>query len=314
MLLNLQEKLENTGLKTIQTGDHMKVLNPKISIVIIILSLTVASVSAIAIVKAYYSRNGKTDIQSLSYYADEEAIKSNDYDQAVEFLKNKNIDNAIQKLRTDIANMPKHAQAYFLLGKIYEDYDVNGEGRLYSEMVNHYNKYLAIKPNGRNSRYVRLKLAQIYIRDALQNNNRSLEDTAFCLLSTLDENDPDVKMLLGSIYLNRQKFDKAIAEFKDAEHFSQEENEIKYNSLGLAYIHTKEYDKAQKALEIAIYLDPKNAFAHNNLGYVYVNLKKYDQAKARFAEAVKLEPKYKNAKRNLKWITAEISKQNKVKP
>lgn len=113
---------------------------------------------------------------------------------------------------------------------------------------------------------------------------------------------------MGAIYLDKQNYDQAITVFEKSTNLPPSELKLKYNSLGLAYIKKGSYAKAEKILEIAVRISPKDKYARNNLGFVYVQQGKLKEAKHQFAEAVELDPSYKNAVENLQWVKNELSK------
>jgi tetratricopeptide (TPR) repeat protein len=252
-------------------------------------------------------REQKEDFSVVTKDEDTNLSQNPNYINAVSAFDRKDYDVAIDELNEEIKKYPNHAQAYFLLGKIYEDVEVKGE-KYYLRMSNNYKKYIELKPDGKREDYVKLKLSQYYIKVGLTQQNANLLDKAEEYLKSLNQDNSDVKMALGAIYLDKQNYDQAIAAFEKSTNLSPSELKLKYNSLGLAYIKKKAYAKAKKILEIAIKIDPKDKYAHNNLGFVYVQQWKLKEAKEQFTEAVKLDPSYKNAVENLQWVENELNK------
>lgn len=240
---------------------------------------------------------------SLSYIFDEdlEYSKSQNYINAAKAFNNKNYEVAISELKADLENIPNHAQSYFLLGKVYEDATFP-DGKYLAKMVVNYEKYIELKPKGYWTEYAKLKSAQYYISIGLMQQNTEILDKAEKYLKTISQDSNEVRMALGAIYLDKNNFKQAIAEFEKSANLQPNELRLKYNSLGLAYIKTGRYGNAENVLKIAIKIEPDNKFAHNNLGFVYLRLKKYKEAKAQFREALNIDPKYKNAKDNLDWL------------
>jgi|SRR3989304_6353296 len=229
------------------------------------------------------------------------------YINAMSAFEKKEYGIAIDELKEETRKYPEHAQAFFLLGKIYEDVEFK-DGKYYSKMVSNYEKYIELKPEGKRIDYVKLRAAQYYIRDGLAEQNVDLLDKAEEYLKSIDQSNSDVKMALGAIYLNEQNYDQAIAEFEKSINLPPSELKLKYNSLGLAYIKKQSYAKAEKILEIAVRISPKDKYARNNLGFVYVQQGKLNEAREQFAEAVKLDRSYKNAVENLQWVENELNK------
>lgn len=234
---------------------------------------------------------------------DSEFSKSQSYMNAANAFYKKDYEIAINELNVDIEKTPNHAQSYFLLGKIYED-AIFPSGRYFSKMVKNYEKYIELKPNGFRVEHAKLKLAQYYVSVGLTEQNPENLDKAEKYLKSLNQDNSEVKMALGAIYLDRKNFKQAITEFEKSANLQPNELRLKYNSLGLAYIKTGRYGNAENVLKIAIQIEPENKFAHNNLGFVYLRLKKIEGAKAQFREALRIDPEYKNAKDNLEWLNS----------
>jgi tetratricopeptide (TPR) repeat protein len=222
-------------------------------------------------------------------------------------------DLAIDELTQIIEHDPEYAKAYYLLGKTYEAYELDGE-KFYSKMLQNYGKYIDLKKKGEFVDYAKLRVAQYYVREGLQKKNIDYLNKAEKYLLALDQTDMNVKMALGAIYLDKQNYSEAITQFESSANLPPDELKIKYNSLGLAYIKKGLYAKAEKVLEIATVIEPDNKYAHNNLGFVYSKTGKLDDAKKHFKAALKLDPKYENAQENLTFIEKEIlNKSKKVK-
>jgi len=233
--------------------------------------------------------------------------QNSNYINAISAFNRKDYGVAIDELNEEIKKYSNHAQAYFLLGKIYEDVEFK-DGKYYSKMLSNYEKYIELKPNGKRIDYVKLRAAQYYIRDGLAQQKVDLLEKAEEYLKSIDQSSSDVKMALGAIYLREENYDQAIAEFEKSTNLPPSELKLKYNSLGLAYIKKGAYAKAEKILAIAVKISPKDKYAHNNLGFVYVKQGKLKEARDHFAEALKIDPMYENAEKNLMWVEEAIGK------
>jgi len=248
------------------------------------------------------------DITDNTYDEDRKLSRNKSYLNAVEAYLNKDYALAIGELQVEILKNPTHAQAYYLLGKIYEDVNFP-TGKYFSKMAENYEKYIENAPNGERIGYVKLKLAQHYVKLGLKDQNAELLDRAEQYLKSLDQDNNDVRMALGAIYLDKKNFTKAIAQFEKSANLHPNELRLKYNSLGLAYIKIGSFDKAEKVLNIAVQIRPDDRYAHNNLGFVYLRLRKYKEAQFHFNEALRIDPEYKNAKSNLEWVNLLIEKE-----
>lgn len=246
-------------------------------------------------------------ISDVTYDEDSELPESKNYKNAVDYFRKNDYIIAINELNADLERNPNHAQSYFLLGKIYEDATFP-DGKYFSKMVNNYEKYIELRPHGLRVEYAKLKSAQYFISIGLMQQNTEALEKAENYLITLNQDDNDVRMGLGAIYLDKKNFKQAIAEFEKSANLQPNELRLKYNSLGLAYIQTGRYGNAENVLKIAIQIEPKNKFAHNNLGFVFMRLRKFKEAESQFEEALKIDPKYKNAKDNLDWLHSPYAK------
>jgi tetratricopeptide (TPR) repeat protein len=285
----------------------MKPLKIRYSLVIITASLVFLYFSGKVLLNYFKATNHKDNFSIVTIDEDKNLSRNSNYVNAVIAYNKKEFEVAIDELNEEIRKYPDHAQAYFLLGKIYEDIKFR-EGKYYSRMISNYEKYIDLKPKGERIEHVKLRVAQYYVQVGLTQQSVEKLNKAEEYLKSLDQNNSDVKMALGAIYLNKQNYDKAIAEFEKSANLAPSELKLKYNSLGLAYIKKKAYAKAEKILEVAIKIDPKDKYAHNNLGFVYAQQGKLNDAKAQFSEAVKIDPTYRNAEKNLIWVEKEISK------
>lgn len=285
----------------------MKPLRIRYSLLIIGLSLAVLYIAGSVLIGKFISTKQIDDFSVVTTDEDKKLSNNINYLNAVSAFNDKDYNVAIDELKMEIEKYPGHAQAYFLLGKIYEDITFP-EGKYYSNMLSNFQKYIELKPKGKRTDYVKLRAAQYYIQLGLKEDNVEKLNKAEEYLKSLDQTNSDVKMALGAIYLDKQNYDQAIVEFEKSANLPPSELKIKYNSLGLAYIKKGAYAKAEKILEVAAKIDPKDKYAHNNLGFVYAMQGKFNDARAQFNEALNLDPSYRNAAKNLAWVENEINK------
>lgn len=286
----------------------MTPLRIRYSLVIIILSLTVIYFSGNVLLNKLRNGIRHDDFKTATQDESAKLSKNSNYSAAVDAFNKKDFGLAIDELNEEIKQYPKHAQAYFLLGKIYEDVEFP-EGKYYSRMITNYEKYLELEPKGKRVQYVKLRVAQYYIKEGLTQQNIADINKAEEYLKAIDQNNSHVQMALGAIYLDQKNYDQAIAIFEKSANLPPSELKLKYNSLGLAYLKKKSYAKAQNFLEIAIKIDANDKYAHNNLGFVYAQQGNLTRAQEQFSQALKLDPSYKNAEKNLQWVKEVLTKQ-----
>jgi len=285
----------------------MKPLRIRYSVLIISLSLAVSCIFGNILIDRFIVSKRIDDFTVVTTDEDEKLSKNINYLNAISAFNNKAYNVAIDELKREIEKYPEHAQAYFLLGKIYEDVEFQ-EGKYYSTMLSNYEKYIELKPKGKRIDYVKVRVAQFYIQVGLKEGNIEKLNKAEKYLKSLNQDNSEVKMALGAIYLDKRNYDQAIVEFGKSANLPPSELKIKYNSLGLAYIKKGAYGNAEKILEIAVKIDPNDKYAHNNLGFVYTRQGKLRNARAEFIEALNLDPSYRNAEKNLGWVETEINK------
>lgn len=140
-------------------------------------------------------------------YADEDnAADAILYKQAVGDHKKHDYATAVALLKKQIQAKPKHAQSHYLLARIHEDTILPEQWWQDAyEMKSNYLQYLELKPKGARDKTVRLKLSRYYMQKAVLSGDEHDYDSAYSLLSNLNQDDPDIKMILGTYYLARSK-------------------------------------------------------------------------------------------------------------
>lgn len=93
---------------------------------------------------------------------------------------------------------------------------------------------------------------------------------------------------LGSVYLQLEELDKAIASLEQAAELDPNNFEA-YMNLGLAHFSLQEYDQAVEAFTQAIDIDP-DSDAYNARGYAYYSNQDPENALADYNQAIELNP------------------------
>jgi len=106
---------------------------------------------------------------------------------------------------------------------------------------------------------------------------------------------------LGSIYLEKKLYIKAIAQFQKAlrckDLKGEEDTAVVYNALGFAHFSQEQYDMAIRQYKEAIKFKGDYVTALNNLGHAYERKKLTTPALEMYEEALKYEPNNDTAKR-----------------
>jgi len=286
----------------------MRIIFSKNQLLTLIISLAISVTSIIIVYSNNYTLLTITSrfIENLIYHVTDKPDNTTDLNTIIDSKDALNPSNSIIFLEKQIETSPNNPKLYYLLGKLYELTEFT-EGKYYKKMEYYYSKYLQLEPVGPTSDDVKLRLAQYYIQLGLTQDKVNYLDQALHLLSTLDQNNNEVKMALGAIYLDKKNYDKAINSFAGSVNVDPSELKLKYNSLGLAYIKKSDYKSAKNMLEIAVKIDPSDKYAHNNLGFVYLRSGNYSDAKDEFVKALEIDPLYKKAKKNLNHVQIKLN-------
>ncbi|HWB96902.1 MAG TPA: tetratricopeptide repeat protein, partial [Bryobacteraceae bacterium] len=109
---------------------------------------------------------------------------------------------------------------------------------------------------------------------------------------------------LGGLWIRKNEWEKARAQFTHLLTIAPENYEAHYNLAWLAG-RAGRLDEAIGHLRKAIQADPKNAAAHNALGSIYLQQKNWELAGAEFRTAVRLDPKLGFAHYNLGLVLGQ---------
>ncbi|MFO7601939.1 MAG: tetratricopeptide repeat protein [Candidatus Desulfacyla sp.] len=109
---------------------------------------------------------------------------------------------------------------------------------------------------------------------------------------TLDPKFSEARNNLGTLYLLMEKWDAAIACFKEAiNDILYNTPQYAYNNMGYAYYKKGDYDRAIECYHQALSSSRSYTLAHVNLARAYEAKSELDQAAAAYKEAVLLTPK-----------------------
>jgi len=111
-----------------------------------------------------------------------------------------------------------------------------------------------------------------------------------------DAKNPQARFLKGVVQTDEAETDAAIATFQALTEDYPELPEP-YNNLAVIWAQRGEYDKARKALELALTTRPDYAIAHENLGDIYSRM-----ASAEYDRAIALDKTNKSAQAKLALV------------
>jgi len=111
-----------------------------------------------------------------------------------------------------------------------------------------------------------------------------------------DAKNPQARFLKGVVQTDETKTEAAIATFQALTEDYPELPEP-YNNLAVIWAQRGEYDKARRALELALATRPDYAIAHENLGDIYARM-----ASAEYDQAVGLDKTNRSAQTKLALV------------
>ncbi|MBN2519047.1 MAG: tetratricopeptide repeat protein [Bacteroidales bacterium] len=121
-----------------------------------------------------------------------------------------------------------------------------------------------------------------------QNYNDALKD--FKYAARLDPSNGRILHGLGSTYYHLDIQDEAQKILQRTKYYFNDRNI--YRNLGLSYTQSGNYQKAEKEIKHAIYLDPKFTKAYIDLAYLYAIQKDYDKALIEWNKVFEIEPDF----------------------
>jgi tetratricopeptide (TPR) repeat protein len=102
---------------------------------------------------------------------------------------------------------------------------------------------------------------------------------------------------LGSVFLQKGRYDQAVARRKRARVVGGEDIAPVCNALGFAYFSQGQYDLAIRYYKDAVAADPGYVTAWNNLAHAYEKKNLYGPSLEAYETALKLDPRNAIAKR-----------------
>ncbi|NJK33666.1 MAG: tetratricopeptide repeat protein [Oscillatoriales cyanobacterium SM2_2_1] len=110
--------------------------------------------------------------------------------------------------------------------------------------------------------------------------------------------------ILGSIYLQREQYSKAIDALLIAHNLKKDEPSILF-TLGSAYLRNKDYQASIQTLQKGLSLSPRSPSAVFDLGNAFFLTKKYDQAVVEYERVLSLDQRFWAATNNIGLVEYE---------
>ena len=252
------------------------------------------------ITQVYYDSDIDTAIDCYTKLLEVEENSSNIYYELGHlYLKKEDIINSVSAfklaLTKDEENPFYHnALAYALV-----------KAEQYEDACEHYKFAIDKNPDPEWTAIVCQALASLY------HNVFDDIDTAVDLLKTaiiLDENNDEIFVELGDIYLQTDDIDSAIKAYCEAIKLNPK-NAVSYNKCAMALWKKNYLEEAIIAYHKAIALEPEYSSAYNNLGVIYLDgIRNLREAKKLFETAISIKKDYVMAYFNLGRVLQEQGK------
>lgn len=178
--------------------------------------------------------------------------------------------DAAKWLSNSLALNPKDAEGWYYLGRTkYQD-------NRFQEAIDAFKRCLALDPqNVKAEDNLGLSLQGLgQVQEAMSAFQTALSWEKDSLLK-----DPGPLINLGSLFLEKNQPERAIAYLEEAAKLAPEDRRV-HEQLGMAYQHVNELSKAQAELERAVQVAPDNVRLHFILGQIYRREGMMDKAKA----------------------------------
>lgn len=169
-------------------------------------------------------------------------------------------------------------------------------GKLYYRMkkpekaVTHFKAVCAVSPN-----VSCLKgLAQMHYD--LKQYDECIRELATVL--QIEKTDPDVYGILGTAFMQKGDYENAIPIFREGVRYTTSNAMAArfYRNIGYILVQRKHYDLAEKEFQMAVSKEWNNVENHLGLAMMYVGIKNFAGAQRALEDALRVDPKNKKAK------------------
>ena len=127
----------------------------------------------------------------------------------------------------------------------------------------------------------------------------------------INPNHFDSNYLLGTLYLQNQRFNEAKIKFRKAAKIKPNHAAL-CNNMGATLIELKEYREAINYFKKTISIQPNFAQAYNNIGTILKEQEKHNEAINYFQKAIEIHPELKEARLNLGITYKELGEIEKA--
>jgi tetratricopeptide (TPR) repeat protein len=206
-------------------------------------------------------------------------------------MAGKRWDEAIAAYREAIRLDPDHADAHYNLGNA-----LKAKGK-WDEVIAEYREAIRLKPDHADAHY--------NLGIALCTGKRDYEGGIKVLQAALrlKPDHADAHYNLGNALVTREKWDEALAAFREAVRLKPDLVDAHCN-LGNVLLRKGKWKEAVAAYQEAIRVKPDHALAHYNLGLTLAERGKWERAIEAYQETIRLMPDHPVAYHSLAWLLA----------
>ena len=163
------------------------------------------------------------------------------------------------------------------------------KAELYDDAIEHYKKAIALNPDKEWTSIVCQALGSIY---AEIKGNIDAAISTYQAGIILDENNYELHLSLGDVYMAAYDLDNAIRTYCDAIMLNPDDARG-YSKAGIALWEKDYLEEALVSFHKSVDLNPENEYSQNNLGILYLDgLQDAEEALEYFEQAVELNPNY----------------------
>ncbi|MDJ0626575.1 MAG: tetratricopeptide repeat protein [Candidatus Caenarcaniphilales bacterium] len=256
------------------------------------------------------------------------SINQKDFQQAVEYHKSGDLDNAEKFYSELLTQAPDNADLNHLMGvvdyqkkhfdsaikRIYRAIELNGTKPSYFVNLGAALQNLGKTVEAEQTYYKALELSPGFF-DAernlalllFQKNDYQSAVSKYQKLIQQQPNFPEIHFELGNVFCLSGDYENAVKQYSKAIKLKPEFAQA-YNYLGVALKGLDKVDEAIQACEKSIELNPSNHEVFNNIGNLFQYKEEFQKAIDSYRKALSLAPNYPEAYYNLANATFKLNK------
>ena len=227
-------------------------------------------------------------------------------------LKNGNFESAAKNFKTCIEKSSNTPEYHSWLGVTYlamvDDASIFSKMSIGTKAMESLEQSIALEPNHVHGL---INLGKFYL-GAPSFAGGSVDKATKIANKLLTINELEGRILLLHVYLSNKQVNKAELEFSylSLKLEKSPEHATFYNTYGYYLLNKKEYDKAITQFERQVHLIPDSVNAFDSLGDGYYAAQRFNKAKKAYQAALKLDPDFSHSE---KYLKKAIKKLNNIR-